>query len=236
MVSTTACGRPLKLPRPIQEPHMEVPQVWRWCQMVPSPWERIVLPQRNGPGRGCREENEFGRKPGPGGPERRDQQDLLLVLPDFAQCLCEQAHWGNAYLHRARGQLCASASVPRVALGQGENHWQWEDSREANRSTWASPNRLQNSRIVSDGVAILRGKSELSWERVGPHDWAPPECGQRAAIWAACDSRGGDGGRAVTCGVIVYPPIRLIYDTAAVLSVRTNTCLPNSSGRNCRQG
>ncbi len=31
------------------------------------------------------------------------------------------------------------------------------------------------------------------------------------------------------------PPIRLMYDTAAVLSVRTNTCLPNSSGRNCRK-
>ncbi len=38
------------------------------------------------------------------------------------------------------------------------------------------------------------------------HDWAPPECGHCAAIWAACDSRGGDGGRAVTCGVIVYLP------------------------------
>ncbi len=85
-----------------------------------------------------------------------------------------------------------------------------------------------------DGVAILRGKWAVVRAR-RPHDWAPPECGQRAAIWAACDSRGGDGGRAVTCGVIVYPPTRLIYDTAAVLSVRTNTCLPNSSGRNCRK-
>ncbi len=62
----------------------------RGCQMV-------VLPQRNGPRRGCREENEFG-KPGLGGPERRDQQDLLLVLPDLAQCLCEQAHWGKCIL------------------------------------------------------------------------------------------------------------------------------------------
>ncbi len=31
------------------------------------------------------------------------------------------------------------------------------------------------------------------------------------------------------------PPNRLIYETAAVLSVRTSTCLPNSSGRNCRK-
>ncbi len=28
-------------------------------------------------------------------------------------------------------------------------------------------------------------------------------------------------------------PNRLIYETSAVLSVRTSTCLPNSSGRNC---
>ncbi len=30
-------------------------------------------------------------------------------------------------------------------------------------------------------------------------------------------------------------PSRLMYETAAVLSVRTSTCLPNSSGRNCRK-
>ncbi len=47
-----------------------------------------VLPQRNAPGRGCREGNEFG-KPVPGGPVRRNQHDLLLILPELAQCLCE---------------------------------------------------------------------------------------------------------------------------------------------------
>ncbi len=31
------------------------------------------------------------------------------------------------------------------------------------------------------------------------------------------------------------PPSRLMYETAAVLSVRTSTCLPNSSGQNCRK-
>ncbi len=30
-------------------------------------------------------------------------------------------------------------------------------------------------------------------------------------------------------------PSRLIYETAAVLSVWTSTCLPNSGGRNCRK-
>ncbi len=31
------------------------------------------------------------------------------------------------------------------------------------------------------------------------------------------------------------PPNRLMYETAAVLSVQTNTCLSNSSGRNCHK-
>ncbi len=31
------------------------------------------------------------------------------------------------------------------------------------------------------------------------------------------------------------PPNRLIYETAAVLSVQTSTCLPNSRGRNYRK-
>ncbi len=45
---------------------------------------------------------------------------------------------------------------------------------------------------------------------------------QRRRWRASCDMR---------CDRI--PPCRLIYETAAVLSVRTSTCLPNSSGRNC---
>ncbi len=44
-----------------------------------EPLREEFLPQRNAPGRCCREGNEF-RKPGPGGPMWRDQQDLLLVL------------------------------------------------------------------------------------------------------------------------------------------------------------
>ncbi len=72
-----------------------------------------------------------------------------------------------------------------------------------------------------DGVAILRG----TWAVVRVHrlhDWASLGCGQRAVIWAASDYRG-------------IPPSWLMYETAAVLSVRTNTCLPNSSGQNCRE-
>ncbi len=56
---------------------------------------------------------------------------------------------GNAYLRKAWGQLCASASVSRGPSVREKYSWQWEDSWEANRSTWASPNQLQISRIVS---------------------------------------------------------------------------------------
>ncbi len=66
---------------------------------------------------------------------------------------------GNAYLHKARGQLCASASVPRGPSVREKYSWQWEDSGEANRSTWASPNWLisQIARSSRDGVATLWG-------------------------------------------------------------------------------
>ncbi len=56
-----------------------------------------------------------------------------------------------------------------------------------------------------DGVATLRGMWAVVRAR-RPHDWAAPRCEQHAMTWTACDSRGGDGGRAVTCGVIVYLP------------------------------
>ncbi len=42
-----------------------------------------------------------------------------------------------------------------------KHSWQWEDSREANRSTWASPNRLQISRIVSGWSRHFPGN--VSW-------------------------------------------------------------------------
>ncbi len=44
---------------------------------------RAVVSQEDAPGRGCHEEHE-SRKPGPGGAERCNQQDLLLVLPALA--------------------------------------------------------------------------------------------------------------------------------------------------------
>ncbi len=73
---------------------------------------------------------------------------------------------GNAYLCKARGQLCASASVPRGPSVREKYSWQWEDSEEANRSTWASPKWLQISRIVSGWRRHSPGNvscRELSW-------------------------------------------------------------------------
>lgn len=76
---------------------MEVPEIWTQVPNGAEPLREKALSQGDAPGRGCREEHEF-RKPGPGGPERRNQQDLLLILPDLAQCLCEEAQWGKRIL------------------------------------------------------------------------------------------------------------------------------------------
>ncbi len=96
---------------------MEVPQIWTRVPYGAKPLREEFLPQRNAPGRCCREGNEFG-KPGLGGPMGRDQQDLLLILPELSQYLCE----------------CVCASVPRGPSVREKYSWQWEDSGEANRS------------------------------------------------------------------------------------------------------
>ncbi len=141
---------------------------------------------------------------------------------------------GNAYMCKVRGQLCASASVLRGPSVREKYSWQWEDSWEANRSTWASSNRLQISRIVSGWSRLSSGnvscRESASAARLSfPRMWTAR--GDLNCVWlqrrrwqASCDMR---------CDRI--PPNRLMYETAAVLSMRTNMCLPNSSGRNCRK-
>ncbi len=141
---------------------------------------------------------------------------------------------GNAYLRKSWGQLCASASVPRGPSVREKYSWRWEESWEANRFTWASPSRLQISRIVSgwshhspgnvscrESASAARLSFSGMWTAYSDLNcmWL-----QRRRWRASCDMR---------CDRI--PPNRLIYETAAVLSVRTSTCLPNSSGRNCRK-
>ncbi|XDV14292.1 hypothetical protein PO909_002464 [Leuciscus waleckii] len=92
---------------------MEFPEVWtRVPQSAPS-LRKEVLPQRNRPRRGCREEHEFW-EPSPGWPIQGHQKDLLLVLPDLAQGLCKKAHWGKRILEQVPGPAVCQASVPRV--------------------------------------------------------------------------------------------------------------------------
>ncbi len=186
MVSTTACGRPLKSAASRSSHTWRFHRSGRGCQMVPSPWERRSFLRGMRQGGAVARRMSSGNQVGQNGATSRTCSSSSLTL--YSVC-ASRLTGGNAYLHRARGQLYASASVPSA---REKYSWQWEDSREANRSTWFSPNRLQIS--------------------------------QRRRWRASCDMRRDR-----------IPPIRLMYDTAAVLSVQTNTCLPNSSGRNCRK-
>ncbi len=163
----------------------------RGCHMVPSPWERRSF---HAPRRGCCEENEFG-KPCPGRSLWRDQQDLLLVLPDLA-VYASRLIGANAYLRKA-----SCVPVPP----QYKYSWQREDSREANRSTWAFPNRLQISRILS-------GWSRHSLGNVSCHEKASAAGLSSPGMWTA----GSDLSCVwlqrrrwrwtVTCGMIVDLP------------------------------
>ncbi len=111
-----------------------------------KPLSKEVLPQRNAPGRGFHEENEFG-KPGPGGPVRRNQQDLLLVLIDLAQCLCKQ---GETYTCVKPEASCVPVLPCRGGPRSGRNTAGSERTREkqtghtniANESTPDQPDRL----------------------------------------------------------------------------------------------
>ncbi len=78
-------------------------------------------------------------------------------------------------------------------------------SREDTGLPWGKPycGRIHKWDYAKGNQAI-RTRSAVRVRR--PHDWASPGCEQRAVTWTVCDSRGGDGGRAVTCGVIEYLP------------------------------
>ncbi len=144
MVSTTAGGRPLK--------SAAWSHTWRFHR-VPygaEPLREEVLSQRNVPGRCCREENEFG-KPGPGGPSGATSRTCSSSSLSLHSVCASRLTGGNAYLRKARGQLCASASVPRGPSVREKYSWQTDppelpriDSRSAGSSR--------------DGIATLRGK------------------------------------------------------------------------------
>ncbi len=201
--------------------------------MVPSPSERRSFL------RGMRQGGAVARKMSSGNQVRVGQwgatsRTCFSSSLSLHSVCASRLTRGNAYLCKARGQLCASASVPRGPSVREKYSWQWEDSEEANRSTWASPKWLQISRIVSgwrrhspgnvscrESVSAARLSSPGMWTARSVLNcvWL-----QRRRWRASCDMR---------CDRI--PPSRLIYETAAVLSMQTSTCLPNSSGRNCRK-
>ncbi len=201
--------------------------------MVPSPWERRSFLRGMRQGGAVTREMSSGNqvRVGQWGATSRTCSSSSLSLHNICASRLTR---GNAYLRKARGQLCASASVPRGPSVREKYSWQWENSGEANRSTWASPNRLQISRIVSGWSRHSPGnvscRESASAARLScPGMWTARSdlnCVwlQRRRWRASCDMR---------CDRI--PPSRLIYETAAVLSVRTSTCLPNSSGLNCRK-
>ncbi len=116
--------------------------------MVPSPWERRSFL------RGMRYGGAVARKISSGNQVRVGQSGATSrtcsssSLSLHSVC-ASRLTGGNAYLSKSWGQLCASASVPRGPSVREKYSWRWEDSWEANRFTWASPNWLQISRIVS---------------------------------------------------------------------------------------
>ncbi len=200
--------------------------------MVPSPWERRSFLRGMRQGGAVAREMSSGNqvRVGQWGATNRTCSSSSLSLHSVC---ARRLTGGNAYLRKARGQLCASASVPREPSVREKYSWQWEDLGEANMCTWASPNRLQISRIISgwsrhstwnvschESVSAARLSCSGMWTARSDLNWIWL---QRRRWRASCDMR---------CDRI--PPSRLMYETA-VLSVRTSMCLPNSSGRNCRK-
>ncbi len=107
--------------------------------MVPSPWERRSFL------RGMRQWGAVAREMSSGnqvrvgqcGATSRTWSSSSLSLHSVC---ASKLTGGNAYLRKAWGQLCARASVPREPSVREKYIWQWEDSWEANKSIWASPN------------------------------------------------------------------------------------------------
>ncbi len=201
--------------------------------MVLSPWERSPFLRVMRQGGAVAREMSSGNqvRVGQWGATSRTCSSSSLSLHSVC---ASRLTGGNAYLRKAWGQLCASASVPRGPSVREKYSWQWEDSGEANRSTWASPNRLQISRIISGWSHNSPGnescRESASAARLSfPRMWTARSdlncVGLQRRRWrASCDMRWDR-----------IPPSRLMYETTAVLSVRTSMCLPNSSGRNCRK-
>ncbi len=132
MVSTTAGGRPLKSaasrPGATHGGSIDLDAGAIWCR------ERRSFLRGMGQGGAVAREMSSGNqvRVGHWGATSRTCSSSSLSLHSVC---ASRLTGGNAYLHKARGQLCASASVPRGPSVREKYSWQWEDSGELNRST-----------------------------------------------------------------------------------------------------
>ncbi len=170
--------------------------------MVPSPWERRSFLRGMRQGGAVAREMSSGNqvRVGQWGATSRTCSSSSLSLHNVC---ASRLTGGNAYLRKASCvpvRLCRGGPRSgRSTAGSGRTRGRQTGLPELPRIDSRSAGSSR------DGVATLRGMWAVVRAR-RPHDWAAPGCEQHAVTWTACDSRGGDGGRAVTCGVIVYPP------------------------------
>ncbi len=204
MVSTTVCGRPLKSaasrPGATHEGSTDLDVGAKWCRAPEKGGPSSEECAREGLSRGewVRETRSgWASTARPAGPALRPSWPCTVSvqagsLGETHTCVKPEASCVPVF-------PCRGPSVRENTAGSGRTRGKQTGLPECPRIDSRSAGSSR------DGVAILWG----TWAVVRAHrlhDWAPPECGQRAAIWAACYSRGGDGGRAVACGVIVYLP------------------------------
>ncbi len=160
---------------------------------------------------------------------RANSQQFFAEEPRLCAPVCARSlTGGNAYLRRPRGQLHASASVPRVPSDREKNSWQWDVSGEPNKSTWASPKLLQISWSTSGWSRHSPGRagwceSSSAARLCSPGTWTARSdlrCFwlQRRRWQASFDMRRER-----------RPPWWLMYATVTVLSVQTSTCFSCSS-------
>ncbi len=161
--------------------------------MVPNPWEKISFL------RGMRQGGAVVRKMSSGNQVRVDQWGATSRI-------CSSSSLGETHTCVRPKASCVPVRLCRGGPQSGKS----TAGSGRTRGKQTGPPELtridsRSARSSRDGVATLRGMWAVVKAR-RPHDWASPGCEQRAVTWTACDSRGGDGRRAVTCGVIVYLP------------------------------
>ncbi len=107
--------------------------------MVPSPWERRSFLRGMRQGGAVAREMSLGNqvRTGQWGATSRTCSSSSLSLHNVC---ASRLTGGNAYLRKARGQLCASASVPRGPSFREKYSWHLREERHRGRARlWAAP-------------------------------------------------------------------------------------------------